>query len=152
MHLLCTLQVFGREDGQGYKASPKMATARWPHTVQVFLTLGCLICQRGSTVPLPLGFADRIRNDQVVSSRCQANIAVLWRSVPSQSSTHGPETTIRLRTLSKPRSPRFRHSPENSTRRPWKFSCSKMISCREKPTMPGRQSEGWPCSVTLIPK
>lgn len=56
--------------------------------------------------------------------------------------THGPEATMRLRTRSKPRSPRFKHSPENSTRRPWKFSCSKTTSCRREAPVPRKQSEG----------
>ena len=47
-----------------------------------------------------------------------------------------------LRTRSKPRSPRFKHSPENSTRRPWKFSCSKTTSCRKEAPVPREQSEG----------
>lgn len=63
--------------------------------------------------------------------------------LPLTHDTHGPEVTMRLRTRSKPRSPRFKHSPENSTRRPWKFSCSKTTNWRREAPMPkgGGQSE-----------
>lgn len=61
---------------------------------------------------------------------------------PPHLNTHGPEVTMMLRTRSKPRSPRFKHSPENSTRRPWKFSCSKTTSCRKEAPVPREQSEG----------
>lgn len=62
--------------------------------------------------------------------------------------THGPEVTMMLRTRSKPRSPRFKHSPENSTRRPWKFSCSKTTSCRREAPVHREQSEGGSTSKT----
>lgn len=49
-------------------------------------------------------------------------------TVPSAAGfTYGPEVTMTLRTRSKPRSPRFRHSVVNSICLPWKFSCSKTV-------------------------
>lgn len=49
-------------------------------------------------------------------------------TVPSVAGvTYGPEVTMTLRTRSKPRSPRFRHSVVNSICLPWKFSCSKTM-------------------------
>lgn len=48
--------------------------------------------------------------------------------------TYGPEVTMTLRTRSKPRSARFRHSAVNSICLPWKFSWSKTTiwGCKER--------------------
>lgn len=48
--------------------------------------------------------------------------------------TYGPEVTMTLRTRSKPRSARFRHSVVNSICLPWKFSWSKTTiwGCKER--------------------
>lgn len=81
-----------------------------PYNARSSLSLSFLTVNEGAPHPSPR-VCREARERQGVTAEC-------GRECPSPSSTHGPEMTIRLRTRSKPRSPRFRHSPENSTRRP----------------------------------